>query len=114
MIIKKIKVSLRFKCPQDADILLSQTYICSLIINSRVNTQENLQTSYTLGILDKIPDDIVDGFLSLNCSPDDNPSIIINGIDRVDKIGLKFNILETGGLFTAMPPYIAILNFQEV
>ena len=111
---KKFKVSLRFKCPQDADILLSQTYICSLIINSRVNTQENLQTSYTLGILDKIADDIVDGFLSLNCSPDDNPSIIINGIDRVDKIGLKFNILETGGLFTAMPPYIAILNFQEV
>ena len=47
---KQFKVSLRFKCPQDADIQLSQTYICSLIINSRVNTQQNLNTSYTLAI----------------------------------------------------------------
>jgi hypothetical protein len=111
---KQFKVSLRFKCPQDADIQLSQTYICSLIINSRVNTQQNLNTSYTLAILDKINEDPVDGFLSLNCSPYDNPYIIINGLDRIDRIGLRFNILETAGLFVGMPNYIAIINFEEV
>jgi hypothetical protein len=39
---------------------------------------------------------------------------IINGLDRIDKIGLRFNILETGGLFVGMPNYIAILNFEEM
>ena len=111
---KQYKVSLRFKCPQDADILTSQTYICSLIINSRVNTQQNLNTSYTLAILDKFNDDPVGGTLSLNCSPFDNPYIIINGLDRISSFGLRFNILETGGLFVGMPNYIAILNFEEV
>ena len=111
---KRFKVSLRFKCPQDADILSSQTYICSLLINSRVNTQENLNTSYTLAILDKINDDPTAGTLSLNCSPYDNSYIIINGLDRIDKIGLRFNILETGNLFVGIPNYIAILNFEEM
>jgi hypothetical protein len=52
--------------------------------------------------------------LSLNCSPYDNPYIIINGLDRIDRIGLRFNILETAGLFVGMPNYIAIINFEEV
>ena len=111
---KRFKVSLRFKCPQDADILSSQAYICSLLINTRVNTQENLNTSYTLAILDKINDDPTAGTLSLNCSPYDNSYIIINGLDRIDTIGLRFNILETGGLFVGIPNYIAILNFEEM
>jgi hypothetical protein len=27
---------------------------------------------------------------------------------------LRFNILETAGLFVGMPNYIAIINFEEV
>ena len=79
-----------------------------------MNTQQNLNTSYTLAILDKINEDAIDGILSLNCSPFDNPYIIINGLDRIDRIGLIFNILETAGLFVGVPNYIAILNFEEV
>jgi hypothetical protein len=35
-------------------------------------------------------------------------------LDRIDRIGLRFNILETAGLFVGMPNYIAIINFEEV
>ena len=31
-----------------------------------------------------------------------------------DNIAPQFNILETGGLLTLMPNYIAILNFEKM
>ena len=52
--------------------------------------------------------------MSLDASPFDNPPVVIQTLNRMASIGLRFNILETGGLFTLMPYYIAILNFEEI
>ena len=111
---KRYKITLRLKTAIDADISNAETYICNLIVNSKVYSQQNLGLSYTLGILNKNIDDITTGIFSLDCSPDDNPPLVIHTLDRMASIGLRFNILETGTLFTLMPNYIAILNFQEM
>ena len=111
---KRYKITLRLKSSLDADILTSQTYICNLIVNSKVYSQQNLGLSYTLGILNKNIDDANTGYMSLDCSPFDNPPVVISTLDRMSTIGLRFNILETGGLFTGMPNYIAILNFESL
>ena len=111
---KNYKITLRLKTPIDADILTTQTYICNLIVISRVYSQENLGLSSTLGILNKNIDDITTGIFSLDCSPGDNPPLVISTLDKTSTIGLRFNILETGGLFTGMHNYIAILNFEEI
>lgn len=111
---KKYKVSLRFKTPLDADILETQTYICSLIVNSKIYNQQNLGLSYILAVLNKNVEDITTATLSLDCSPSDNPPVIIHTLERMSSIGLQFNILETGGLFTGMPNYIAIINFESL
>ena len=70
--------------------------------------------SSTLEILNKNIDDITTGIFSLDCSPSDNPSLVISTLDKTSTIGLRFNILETGALYTDMPNYIAILNFEEM
>ena len=44
---KRYKVTLRLKSALDADILSSKTYICNLIVNSKVYSQQNLGLSYT-------------------------------------------------------------------
>jgi hypothetical protein len=111
---KRYKITLRLKTAIDADILTTQTYICNLIVNSKVYSQQNLGLSYTLGILNKNIDDITTGIFSLDASPNDNPPLVISTLDKTSTIGLRFNILETGGLFTLMPNYIAILNFEEI
>ena len=111
---KRYKITLRLKTAIDADILTTQTYICNLIVNSKVYSQQNLGLSYTLGILNKNIDDITTGIFSLDCSPDDNPPLVISTLDKTSTIGLRVNIFETGALFILMPNYIAILNFQEM
>jgi len=111
---KNYIVTLRLKTPIDADILNTQTYICNLIVNSRIYSQENLGLSSTLAILNKNIDDITTGIFSLDCSPNDNPPLVISTLDKTSTIGLRFNIFETGALFTLMPNYIAILNFEEM
>ena len=111
---KRYKVTLRLKSALDADILTTQTYICNLIVNSKVYSQQNLSLSYTLGILNKNIDDANNGTMSLDASPFDNPPVVISTLDRMSSIGLRFNILETGALFVGMPLYIAILNFEQL
>ena len=111
---KKYKVSLRFKTPLDADILETQTYLVSLIVNSKIYSQLNLGLSYVLAVLNKNVEDITTATLSLDCSPTDNPPVIVSSLDRMSSIGLQFNILETGGLFTGLPEYIAIINFESL
>ena len=111
---KRYKVTLRLKSTLDADILSTQNYICNLIVNSKVYCQQNLGISYTLGILNKYTADANTGFFALECAPNDNPPIVIHTLDRMSSIRLQFNILETGALFTGMPLYIAILNFEEL
>ena len=110
----KYKITLRLKTALDADILESQTYIVNLIVNSKVYSQQNLEISYTLAILNKNVEDANTGYFSLDCSPNDNPPLIIHGLDRMSSIGLRFNILETGALFTLMANYIAIINFEQM
>ena len=110
----KYKITLRLKTALDADILESQTYIVNLIVNSKVYSQQNLGISYTLAILNKNVEDANTGYFSLDCSPNDNPPLIIHGLDRMSSIGLRFNILETGALFTLMANYIAIINFEQM
>ena len=110
----KYKITLRLKTPLDPDILESQTYIVNLIVNSKVYSQQNLGLSYTLGVLNKNVEDSNTGYMSLDCSPTDNPPVVISTLDRMSAIGLKFNILETGALFTGMPLYIAIINFEQL
>ena len=70
--------------------------------------------SYTLGLLNKYTADSNTGNFALECSPPDNPPIVIHTSDRMSSIRLQFNILETGALFVGMPLYIAILNFEEM
>ena len=111
---KRYKITLRLKSTLDADILSTQNYICNLIVNSKVYCQQNLGISYTLGILNKYTADANTGNLALDCSPNDNPPIVIHTLDRMSSILLQFNILETGALFTEMPLYIAILKFEEI
>ena len=111
---KRYKITLRLKSSLDADILTSQTYICNLIVNSKVYSQQNLGLSYTLGILNKNVEDANTGYMSLDVSPFDNPPVVISTLDRMSSIGLRFNILETGALFTGMPLYIVILNFEQL
>ena len=110
----KYKITLRLKTALDADILESQTYIVNLIVNSKVYSQQNLGLSYTLGILNKNIEDANTGYMSLDCSPNDNPPVVIHTLDRMSSFRLQFNIAETGALFTGMPFYIAILNFEEL
>jgi len=111
---KNYKVTLRLKTSIDADISNAETYICNLRVNSRIYSQENLGLSSTLAILNKNIDDITTGIFSLDCSPDDNPPLVISTLDKTSTIGSRFNILETGALYTDMPGYIAILNFEEI
>ena len=111
---KRYKITLRLKSTLDADILSTETYICNLIVNSKVYCQQNLGLSYTLGILNKYTTDAKSGNFALDCSPTDNPPIVIHTLDRMSSIRLQFNILETGALFVGMPLYIAILNFEEI
>ena len=47
---KRYKVTLRLKTAIDADISNAETYICNLVVNSKVYSQKNLGLSYTLGI----------------------------------------------------------------
>ena len=68
----------------------------------------------TLAILNKNVEDANTGYFSLDCSPNDNPPLIIHGLDRMSSIGLRFNILETGALFTLMANYVAIINFEQM
>ena len=110
----KYKITLRLKTALDADILESQTYIVNLIVNSKVYSQQNLGISYTLGILNKYTADANTGNLALDCSPTDNPPIVIHTLDRMPSIRLQFNILETGALFTLMANYVAIINFEQM
>ena len=110
----KYKITLRLKTALDADILESQTYIVNLIVNSKVYSQQNLGISYTLAILNKNVEDSNTGYMSLDCSPTDNPPVVIHTLDRMSSFKLQFNIAETGALFTGMPFYIAILNFEEI
>ena len=111
---KRYKITLRLKSTLDADILSTETYICNLIVNSKVYCQQNLGLSYTLGILNKYTADANTGIFALDASPTDNPPIVIHTLDRMSSIRLQFNILETGTLFVGMPLYIAILNFEEM
>ena len=111
---KRYKITLRLKLTLDADILSTENYICNLIVNSKVYSQQNLGLSYTLGILNKYKADANTGNLALDCSPNDNLPIVIHTLHRMSSIRLQFNILETGALFVGMPLYIAILNFEEM
>ena len=111
---KRYKITLRLKTPLDTDILQTETYIVNLIVNSKVYCQQNLGLSYTLGVLNKNVEDSNTGYMSLDCSPTDNPPVVIHTLDRMSSLKLQFNILETGALFVGMPLYIAILNFEEL
>ena len=111
---KRYKITLRFKTPLDSDILQTETYIVNLIVNSKVYNQQNLGLSYTLGVLNKNVENSNTGYMSLDCSPNDNPPVVIHTLDRMSSFKLQFNIAETGALFTGMPFYIAILNFEEI
>ena len=79
---KRYTVTLRLKTSIDADISNAETYLCNLIVNSKVYSQQNLGLSYTLGILNKNIDDITTGIFSLDCSPSDNPTLIIHTLDQ--------------------------------
>ena len=92
----------------------SQTYIVNLIVNSKVHSQQNLGISYTLAILNKNVKDSTTGFMSLDCSPFDNPPVVIQTLDIMSSIGLRFNILETGELFALMPNSVAIIKFEQM
>ena len=111
---KRYKITLRLKTPLDTDILQTETYIVNLIVNSKVYCQQNLGLSYTLGVLNKNVEDSNTGYMSLDCSPNDNPPVVIHTLDRMSSFRLQFNIAETGAVFTGMPFYIAILNFEEL
>ena len=111
---KRYKITLRLKTPLDVDILQTETYIVNLIVNSKVYNQQNLGLSYTLGVLNKNVEDANTGYMSLDCSPNDNPPVVIHTLDRMSSFKLQFNIAETGALFTGMPFYVAILNFEEI
>ena len=111
---KRYKITLRLKTPLDSDILQTETYIVNLIVNSKVYCQQNLGLSYTLGVLNKNVEDANTGYMSLDCSPTDNPPVVIHTLERMSSFKLQFNIAETGALFTGMPFYVAILNFEEM
>ena len=102
------------KTASSVNILSTQTYLCELFINSRVYNQENLQTNYTLGALTKTLDDPINNYYSLDTTPSDNPPFVIQNLDRSNSLNIQFSILETGALYTTIPNYILILNFEEI
>jgi len=111
---KKYKITFRMKTASSVNILSTQTYECNLYINSRVYNQENLQTNYTIGILSKSLDDPVNNYYSIDTSPSDNPPFTIQNLDKSNSLNIQFIILETGALYTTIPNYILILNFEEI
>ena len=111
---KKYKITLRLKTGSSANILSTQTYLCSLFINSRVYNQQNLQTNYIVGALTKSLDDPVNSYFSFDTTPYDNPPFVIQNLDKSNSLTVQFYILETGAFFTNMPNYILILNFEEI
>lgn len=111
---KKYKITFRMKTASSANILSTQSYLCELYIHSRVYNQENLQTNYTLGVLSKSLDDSLNNYYAFDTSPSDNPPLVIQNLDRSNSLNIQFHILETGALYTTIPNYILILNFEEI
>ena len=102
------------KTASSANILSTQSYLCELYIHSRVYNQENLQTNYTLGVLSKSLDDNLNNYYGFDTFPSDNPPLVIQNLDRSNSLNIQFHILETGALYTTIPNYILILNFEEI
>ena len=90
---KRYKITLRLKTPLDTDILQTETYIVNLIVNSKVYCQQNLGLSYTLGVLNKNVEDSNTGYMSLDCSPNDNPPVVIHTLDRMSSICRNWGII---------------------
>lgn len=111
---KKYKMTFRIKTSTSVDILPTLTYILKINVNSRIYNQNNLSADYTLGALSNSLDDQQNGYLCIDTKPNDNPPVIIHSLDRLNMIGLSFYINETETLFTTIPDYILILNFEEV
>ena len=110
---KKYKITFRLKTASSANILSTQTYYCNLFLNSKIYNQQNLQTNYTIGVLTKSMDDMTNNYFSFDTIPCDNPAFVIQNLDKANVLQLQFYILETGAVFTNMPNYICILNFEE-
>jgi hypothetical protein len=111
---KFYKVSFRFKSPADPNIGDQENYRIEMIINSRVYTQQNNQTDYTLGVLSKTIEDYTTNLLSFDTKPFDNPPVIIQSLDRIDRITFKIIEESTQTPVVYMPDYVLIVHFEEM
>ena len=111
---KFYKITFRIKTPADANINDQENYRLEILINARIYNQQNGTNDYTLGVLSKTLEDYTNNLLSIDTKPLDNPEIIINTLDRIDRITFRFIINSTGGLYTNMPNYVLILHFEEM
>jgi hypothetical protein len=111
---KMYKVSFRIKTPADVNINDQENYRLEMYLNTRIYNQQNNVNDYTLGVLSKTLEDFTNNLLSIDSKPFDNPPIVISSLDRIDRITFKFIINSTGAVYTNMPNYVLILNFQEM
>jgi hypothetical protein len=108
------KVSFRLKTPSDADILDQDNYRIEMLLNARIYNQQNNANDYTLGLLSKNLEDYTNNLLSFDTTPYDNPPIIIQSLDRIDRITFRIISETTQALYTDMPNYVLILHFEEI
>ena len=108
------KVSFRLKTPADANILDQDSHRIEMLLNARIYNQQNNANDYTLGMLSKKLEDYTNNLLSFDTTPYDNPPIIIQSLDRIDRITFRIISETTQTLHTDMPDYVLILHFKEI
>jgi hypothetical protein len=65
-------------------------------------------------MLSKKLEDYTNNLLSFDTTPYDNPPIIIQRLDRIDRITFRIISETTQTLHTDMPDYVLILHFEEL
>jgi hypothetical protein len=85
-----------------------------MILNARIYNQQNNANDYTLGVLTKMLENYTTNRLSIDTKPFDNPPVVINSLDRIDRITFRIIEESTQTLFTDMPEYVLIVHFEEI
>jgi hypothetical protein len=111
---KYYKVSFRMKTAANALIIDQENYRLEMILNARIYNQQNNANDYTLGVLTKMLENYTTNYLSIDTKPFDNPPVIINSLDRIDRITFRIIEESTQTLFTDMPEYVLIVHFEEI
>jgi hypothetical protein len=111
---KFYKVSFRFKSPADPNIEDQENYRLEMILNARIYNQQNNANDYTLGMLSKQLENYTTNILSFDTKPTDNPPVVINSLDRIDRITFRIIEESTQTPVVYMPEYVLIVHFEEM